>query len=708
MGIMKRISIVATLMMLLPLLAQAKVTQISHNGITYNIPDTNNIQTFNPTLSNGSQASSEIKGLLFHATRALQRIESYNSASDVSKLSNELNRAVIRTNNNIDKAHALNGVENIAGLATSAGFGVYKKSAISATFFDSASAALISLVDTKLVAEKELNFLHIGKQTMVDVNVIAAQHESNKITFQTSSVASLDQIRQAELVMMDIKTSSQDLIPVFREIGNIKSGTVVERIAKGIVTSSLNGLTGLPVSTAAATLSLIIHVKEDEIKEKISNLISSSLGSADFELNDNTVSNTQNVATVIKLQQDVITKSALAISKAAEQVVAENARQQALNIANQKAVEVDTKIAYQNTLKATRKNMWGDLSDMRSELDSLANGITNANSIASLESAISNASSVRSDARSLKRIHQRSFDGYSNVIKNLENGADSACYSYVGCYDSSQLADLRVRKSESQSLLEDYIAFFDRAGGLEDVYDTGREQLSAAREEAAQIIIEQQQRTIALQAQNAATNATQEAQQAQLQIDTTPVSPIPDLLAAPSAVEVAADGNLDENLLAKLVTGSPISISQSVDTPDQSFTMMFDYLFESGTGTLDVFLNDTLLLELLGDSESQADFNTAEIVIDGPLLSLGDAMLTFLFNDDDSGSILWLDNIAFPGILDGDFLAGLTNWTPNGNGYAEVVNYNVSAVPLPAAFFMLAPALLGFMGFRRRAKNLAS
>jgi len=32
----------------------------------------------------------------------------------------------------------------------------------------------------------------------------------------------------------------------------------------------------------------------------------------------------------------------------------------------------------------------------------------------------------------------------------------------------------------------------------------------------------------------------------------------------------------------------------------------------------------------------------------------------------------------------------------------------LGAVPIPAALFMFAPALLGFMGFRRRAKNLAA
>ena len=44
----------------------------------------------------------------------------------------------------------------------------------------------------------------------------------------------------------------------------------------------------------------------------------------------------------------------------------------------------------------------------------------------------------------------------------------------------------------------------------------------------------------------------------------------------------------------------------------------------------------------------------------------------------------------------------LTHWT-QGVTYTS----GVSAVPIPAALFMFAPALLGFMGFRRKAKNVA-
>lgn len=45
-------------------------------------------------------------------------------------------------------------------------------------------------------------------------------------------------------------------------------------------------------------------------------------------------------------------------------------------------------------------------------------------------------------------------------------------------------------------------------------------------------------------------------------------------------------------------------------------------------------------------------------------------------------------------------LSGFGDWVVFDN-----LTYNVSAVPIPAAAFMFAPALLGFMGFRRKAKN---
>jgi len=40
---------------------------------------------------------------------------------------------------------------------------------------------------------------------------------------------------------------------------------------------------------------------------------------------------------------------------------------------------------------------------------------------------------------------------------------------------------------------------------------------------------------------------------------------------------------------------------------------------------------------------------------------------------------------------------------PDGHMYIDNLEYDVSAVPVPAALFLFAPALLGFLGFRRKA-----
>jgi len=39
------------------------------------------------------------------------------------------------------------------------------------------------------------------------------------------------------------------------------------------------------------------------------------------------------------------------------------------------------------------------------------------------------------------------------------------------------------------------------------------------------------------------------------------------------------------------------------------------------------------------------------------------------------------------------------------NGYASYSQLNVSQVPVPAAAYLLAPAILGFLGLRRRKVN---
>tara|TARA_R110002111_G_scaffold108420_1_gene167139 strand:+ start:1530 stop:2228 length:699 start_codon:yes stop_codon:yes gene_type:complete len=96
----------------------------------------------------------------------------------------------------------------------------------------------------------------------------------------------------------------------------------------------------------------------------------------------------------------------------------------------------------------------------------------------------------------------------------------------------------------------------------------------------------------------------------------------------------------------------------------------------------------------------------------------GNPLLTFFDNNGNSQSVLAgtvnTDEQAFFGvILDSLFTKVQFQYTgANGDGiYFDEAYYgtvNTSAVPIPAAAFLFAPALLGFMGLRRKAKNLTA
>ena len=53
-------------------------------------------------------------------------------------------------------------------------------------------------------------------------------------------------------------------------------------------------------------------------------------------------------------------------------------------------------------------------------------------------------------------------------------------------------------------------------------------------------------------------------------------------------------------------------------------------------------------------------------------------------------------------------ISGIATLSPYGGGGAAAQLSSVSAVPVPAAAVLFAPALLGFMGLRRKAKNIVA
>ncbi len=701
--------------------------EIDYYGQVYLVSSSASFDNFSikdPITKNNVDVRADIKADLFHASRSINRAISYDPTKAKRQLNNELNKAVAKYKKNGIASEWVNTqLENAASFTTSGAISFAKvKTAVflckrnggagcatvgtvlvASAVGDMGDSLGGSVISNKHLFDEQRSF------SLVKDAVKTSYDEIDEfVTVRQKLINNTSPMNYEALVVSDhqigsIQKNTQELIPVLKSVSTFGSSlTPLQRIGRGITTSVTNGLTGFPASSTVAALSVMLSnnvpLDLDNVKTAV-NLTKS-------EFVDAYVKNTTNIAKVNKLASEV---SASLVVQAAQLVLKQQREQQQLAettaaiIENQK---VNDEKSYQQVLDNTRSTMWRDLSSMRSVLNRLSDDIVDASTVDELATAVDAARTERNNARSLKRMHERNFDGYSHVINALEAGAIEACYSYVGCHKQSELSDLRVRKSESSALLNDYVAYFERDGGLEQVYDSARDQLAAAQKKQLHQNNAEQYQQEAQAAQVAAALAAQQATNAQQQINNTPTSEIPNVAALPERIVFEPEGETNEELLAKLVTGSPVSISQLVDVPMASFDLSFDYFFETGSGTLDVFLDDMLLGTLLGDP-SQTEFITANMLVDGQLLGLTDVDLTFFFNDNDSGSVLWLDNIIFPNLEDGFFNQGLTNWLPEGDGYVEVVNYKgtlngnaPSPVPAPSSFILLVIGFVSLFFFK--------
>ena len=105
--------------------------------------------------------------------------------------------------------------------------------------------------------------------------------------------------------------------------------------------------------------------------------------------------------------------------------------------------------------------------------------------------------------------------------------------------------------------------------------------------------------------------------------------------------------NYGGNDVAKLVTGSPITLKQFLDTPAESFILEYEYEFPSLAGTLSVYLGGSLIdtLECWEAQPGQMVKRTRNITSPS-LLGLTSAELAFKFDNYSSGAVLYLDDIA--------------------------------------------------------------
>ncbi len=127
--------------------------------------------------------------------------------------------------------------------------------------------------------------------------------------------------------------------------------------------------------------------------------------------------------------------------------------------------------------------------------------------------------------------------------------------------------------------------------------------------------------------------------------------------------------------LAELTSGSPTSISQTVDTGATPFDLSFNFRFETTTGELTVTLDGTVLGAIMAPGTLTRAFQNAKFLVDGSLLNQTGLELKFEI-DGPAGSTVVLDNILFPGISNGNFATGdFTDWTvmTTGTGSAGVL-----------------------------------
>jgi hypothetical protein len=536
-------------------------------------------------------------------------------------------------------------------------------------FADSAAAGMITLSTNEGILESAENAIDVAKQIIEYVNAQELEFTTSRLEVIRNNSSSIEELYRLTYLEGDITSNAQLTVNFLKQI-EIDPGNVVDSVLTGVVTAFGTGR-----STAQALLEISAGVEQ---VSAISSLTSDVLQQINTSITDIT-SKAEDIA-----QIELLTKQAeLQHVEAQQQTQNEQQKrteEALLLVAALNAIaDKDSSINNIDAYEEARRRQWNDLDDMRDDIDDISDDIKNADTLSELEAALDDAKEELDRAEFFERRYDREYDKWVDVIEDLEKSyIHKVCIgsgSFEECWEDSDLPNLRQRAAEARVLKEEFSDYVNRNGGLDDVYDAGRGLRDAWRKQEQK---EAEARLAKQQAQEAATAALlalQQAQELAVQVDILASDVVVEEQEL-QVVEVAPEGNPDEGFAAKLVTGSPIFISQLVDTPIDPFNLGFDFLFEDSLGSLDVFLGDSLLDSLLGSNYNNDEFLHWDFFVDDPLLlGQNNLELKFLFDDVNSGISLWLDNITFPGLLDGTFDGGLTFWDPVGDGFVVVSNF---------------------------------
>jgi len=120
-----------------------------------------------------------------------------------------------------------------------------------------------------------------------------------------------------------------------------------------------------------------------------------------------------------------------------------------------------------------------------------------------------------------------------------------------------------------------------------------------------------------------------------------------------TVVDNPYDSGVDQ--MVRMLAGSPVTISQVLDTPADPFYVVFDYEWQTTTGQIDVSLTDrdglkTLVGTLNAPALLEPGMQGAFLRVNDPtLLGLDNATLSLTL-DGATGSEAWLDNVEFSNV----------------------------------------------------------
>jgi len=122
--------------------------------------------------------------------------------------------------------------------------------------------------------------------------------------------------------------------------------------------------------------------------------------------------------------------------------------------------------------------------------------------------------------------------------------------------------------------------------------------------------------------------------------------------SGPGVAEVISDPNDPMNSLAQMTAGSPISISQAIDTPEDPFYIMVGYEFKTTEGFLDVSLTHrdgtkTMIGHLDAPGELDPGMKSKAFRVTDPSLLAADNVTLDLTFDGVTGSRIWVDEVKF-------------------------------------------------------------